>query len=263
MVRIALSFDDGRRDNYIAFKEILEPLHIPATFNITSGYVNRDISDADAPGPHEAMTLAELREMGQSDLVEIAGHGYTHDNNVDNLIKGVNWLRENGICQSNEIGLASPHSQFDLSTLEQSKSKLLDNNIIYLRISNDYAKITKTQIWMRRLNKLLHMPSIYYYTNKDSIMEQANSFLLYSIPVLKIHTYTEVAGFIDRLIKQNSEIYCILMFHSILKKGCPFYDDLFSWSTHDFERLCNQMKTLEAKQSCSIVKTIELITKYT
>ena len=43
MVNIVLSFDDGRHDNYEAYKNILNPLNIPATFNITAGYVLNDI----------------------------------------------------------------------------------------------------------------------------------------------------------------------------------------------------------------------------
>ena len=42
-IRIVLSFDDGRRDNYRVAKELLEANEIPATFNITSGYLEGKI----------------------------------------------------------------------------------------------------------------------------------------------------------------------------------------------------------------------------
>ena len=43
MLKVVLSFDDGRRDNYRAAFEILKPLELPATFNITIGYILRNI----------------------------------------------------------------------------------------------------------------------------------------------------------------------------------------------------------------------------
>lgn len=36
MIKIALSFDDGRKDNYRLANEVLIPMQISATFNILS-----------------------------------------------------------------------------------------------------------------------------------------------------------------------------------------------------------------------------------
>lgn len=36
---ISLSFDDGRRDSYDVFTELLIPMNIPATINIPTGYI--------------------------------------------------------------------------------------------------------------------------------------------------------------------------------------------------------------------------------
>ena len=47
MLRVILSFDDGRKDNYRAAMEIMKPLDIPATFNITTGYILQNIADND------------------------------------------------------------------------------------------------------------------------------------------------------------------------------------------------------------------------
>ena len=38
--KIILSFDDARQDQYTAARELLDPLKIPAVFNITSGFVD-------------------------------------------------------------------------------------------------------------------------------------------------------------------------------------------------------------------------------
>ena len=117
MVNIVLSFDDGRHDNYEAYKNILNPLNIPATFNITAGYVLNDIEKNDMPGPHKPMSIEEVAEMNESSICEIAGHGYTHDNTIKSLIKGVEWQREN--LGYDFVGIASPHSEYDLKKIRR------------------------------------------------------------------------------------------------------------------------------------------------
>ena len=139
MVNIVLSFDDGRHDNYEAYKNILNPLNIPATFNITVGYVLNDIEKKDVPGPHKPMSIEEVAEMNESSICEIAGHGYTHDNTIKSLIKGIEWQREN--LGYDFVGIASPHSEYDLKKLEEDIKVFRDNNVVYLRVSNDYSKL--------------------------------------------------------------------------------------------------------------------------
>lgn len=40
MIKITLSFDDGRRDNYINAVPVLMKFGLPATFNITTDYIS-------------------------------------------------------------------------------------------------------------------------------------------------------------------------------------------------------------------------------
>ncbi len=255
MLRVILSFDDGRKDNYRAAKEVLEQKKIPATFNITTGYIIGDLDDKDKPGPHEPMNVDELQELARLELFEIAGHGYRHDNDINNLINGVVGLRE--MLPGIEIsGIASPHSQFDLNKLKIAKELFLKNGIKYLRISNDYSKMNKAKIWIRRINRLLHIPFLYYYVNKNALNNR-NDFLLHSVPVIKDNSFLEVLSFVKKAVKDSKteDKICILMFHSVLKKNEPFYDDLFSWDYDKFFKLCNSLKELENKQIIQIIKT--------
>lgn len=40
---VTLSFDDGRLDNYAVIKKLLLPNKVPATINIATGYISREL----------------------------------------------------------------------------------------------------------------------------------------------------------------------------------------------------------------------------
>lgn len=258
MLKIVLSFDDGRRDNFRAAEEILKPLNIPATFNITTGYILQDIDEKDKPGPHDPMTLRELEGIARCHLFEIAGHGYKHNNDINNLLYGVQKLREllPGVCIN---GVASPHSEFDLSEIQTAHSEFLENDIYYLRISNDYTKMNKTKIWLRRFNRIIHSSKLYKWVNIDSI-EYEGKFLLHSFPVIRDNKLKEIEDLLDSLAANSIEKdqICILMFHSILKQEEKFYSDLFTWDYDDFKELCAKLNRMQMTRQLSIIKTVDL-----
>lgn len=258
MLRVILSFDDGRKDNYRAAMEIMKPLDIPATFNITTGYILQNIADNDKPGPHAPMNLDELNELAACELFEIAGHGYTHDNDIENLLNGVLVLRK--LLPNAKInGVASPHSEFKLSDLKIAQEKFNENGIRYLRISNDYTKMSQTKIWLRRLNRVLHLSSLYAWVNEDSIEIEAK-FLLHSFPVIRDNKLREVKKLINRLRENSldSDSVCILMLHSILKPGEDYYNDLFSWDYDDFFNLCKYLSEQLKKGNILMCRTNDL-----
>ena len=258
MVNVVLSFDDGRYDNYEAYKNILKPLNIPATFNITAGYILNNIEKNDMPGPHKPMSIQEVSEMNESNICEIAGHGYTHDNTIKSLIKGVKWQRET--FGYDFVGIASPHSEYDLKKIKEDMKLFRDNNVIYLRVSNDYSKLKFIKKAIRKINRKIHSGYFYYFINKDSICYEKN-FILYSVPVLKNNKLNEVKKFIDIVSKTKKEATVIFMFHSILKEGSMYYEDLFSWDYKDFYDLCLFLNKMRNEKKINIIKTIDIFSK--
>ena len=255
MVNIVLSFDVGRHDNYEAYKNILNPLNIPATFNITVGYVLNDIEKKDVPGPHKPMSIEEVAEMNESSICEIAGHGYTHDNTIKSLIKGIEWQREN--LGYDFVGIASPHSEYDLKKLEEDIKVFRDNNVVYLRVSNDYSKLKFIKKAIRKINRKIHSGYLYYFINNDSICYNKN-FVLYSVPVLKNNKLREVEKFIDIVSRKKKEATVIFMFHSILKQGSMYYEDLFSCDYKDFYDLSLFLNEMRKDKKINIIKTIDI-----
>lgn len=255
MAKIVLSFDDGRRDNYRVAKEILEPMGIPATFNITTGYIKRDIDEKAKPSSHEPMTEEEVVDLWNNPLFEIAGHGYRHDNDVENLISGINELRKVYHEGGEMLGIASPHSEFDLSILNKNKVTFEQNGIKYLRISNDYTNYGIIKRIVRRLNRILKVPYLYYWTNKDAIMTE-QSFLLHSVPIIRDTTLREVKYFIDQVEREDA--VCIFMLHSILKPKEDYYNDLFSWDYDKFGSLCAFLSDEAKMNRLDIIKTVDI-----
>lgn len=77
---IAVTFDDGYKDNFMYAAPILKKHGIPATFFVTSGYINTDRIfpwDKDLPTQHPLMTWDEVRELHRLGF-SIGAHTINH-----------------------------------------------------------------------------------------------------------------------------------------------------------------------------------------
>jgi peptidoglycan/xylan/chitin deacetylase (PgdA/CDA1 family) len=68
--RVALTFDDGYRDNLTTALPLLEKYSMPATLFMVAGFVGRD----------GYLSAAELREISKHPLMTIGSHGLWHRN---------------------------------------------------------------------------------------------------------------------------------------------------------------------------------------
>jgi len=79
---IVITFDDGYRDNLLYAAPILKKYNIPATFFVTSGYINTQRIfpwDAASNIPHPNMTWEDVRELQRIGF-EIGSHTINHVN---------------------------------------------------------------------------------------------------------------------------------------------------------------------------------------
>lgn len=256
--RIVLSFDDGRRDNYRVAKELLEVNEIPATFNITSGYLERKIP-IEGLCPNEALTLEELIELSQCPCFEIAGHGYAHLNTVKDwhlgMVKLEEWLSSGYFAEG--YGVASPHSELtrtDLS-LFQNNNQLKGLRYIRTGLANQRAF---GQRLMSKLARATGNRELMYFPVRGNFKRiEKNTFLHYSLPILYPHSFEQVQYCIEKLVKRGGDL--ILMFHSILKKGEPYYNDLHSWDYQKFEQLCKYLIDVQDKGMILLQRNIDLV----
>ena len=137
---IAFSFDDGRMDNYTNAYPILKKYHLPATFNITSGYIQQTIDRSLFEFP-EPMNDKMVRELFDIACFEIAGHGSQHINTSDDIVKGIKELCSMlGVSRLDERGngFASPGSDLTEKLYNEIRPTLDANCIKYVRVSCRY-----------------------------------------------------------------------------------------------------------------------------
>ena len=104
--------------NYRIAAEELLPRNLKATFNITTGYINGNINEKDAPCENPPLTVDDVRELGKYEEFEIAGHGHEHLNTLEDWKKGIDvltdWLGSEcalfGYYGSCDRGLSERHS---------------------------------------------------------------------------------------------------------------------------------------------------------
>ena len=255
--RVVLSFDDGRGDNYrIAVEELL-PRNLKATFNITTGYINGNISEKDAPCENPPLTVGDVQELGKYEEFEIAGHGHKHLNTLEDWKKGIDVLTDwlgNKWKKDDCIGIASPHSGMSTEAVRMLQNELDDMKIKYVRIGLSNQK----ELLQRIINKLagkLKSKQLFYWANKKSIRTIGNDLVVYSIPVLHTHTIEQIIYTIEKAISKKQDV--VLMFHSILKKGEEFYDSMWTWDYEKFVQLCDYLVKLRSQQKIEISTTMD------
>ena len=98
---ISFSFDDGRIDNYTIVYPLLKKYNLPATFNITTAYVEGKINKETLTYANP-MDVEMVKKINDDSMMEIAGHGYWHRNTIDDIVHGVRILRKD--LEINPVG---------------------------------------------------------------------------------------------------------------------------------------------------------------
>lgn len=237
---IGLSFDDARADTFLYGYPILKKYQLPATFNITTGFVKGECRDIvnDWVKP---MTISMVKELYADPAIEIAGHGYKHQNDIKDIQKGIDELcKILGTDNLNEgtNGFASPGSGLTSEVFQQMKHAENAHPISYVRLSlrNQSHQILK--IISRKISRVIPAPFFYRYAYQDTLMDAAPNGVLYSIPVLSSVTVNQLKAILYEAIKTKKA--CILMFHSIVEKGNA--RDNWEYEVDKFDALCHFLK---------------------
>ncbi len=252
---ISLSFDDGRIDNYSILYPILKKMNMPATFNITTGYVTGKLKPG-FPSDVKPMSMDMVREVFSNSLFEIAGHGWAHLNYIDDIEKGLTELK--ALLNTDTLtdigdGFASPSSWLGHDTW-QKLTQRKDNTVRYARMSLRYKSHRRLKILIRKASRVFRWPWLYRLAYQDSLMDSIPDGLIYSIPVLSSITVNELKAIVAYAVKTKKA--CVLMFHSIVPDGKVH--DNWDYEVGKFETFCRILKELENEGELRNCTTMEV-----
>lgn len=259
---IGLSFDDARADTFLNGYPILKKYNLPATFNITTGFVKGECRDF-VPNWVKPMTIDMVKELYADPEVEIAGHGYRHQNDISDIQKGIDELCKilgtNNLCKGTN-GFASPGSGLTPEVFQRMKHASNVHPISYARMSLRNQSNIMLKAISRKISRIIPAPFFYRYAYQDTLMDAASNGVLYSIPVLSSVTVNQLKAILSEAIKTKKA--CILMFHSIVEKGNA--RDNWEFEVDKFVALCRFLKDkqdegrLRMETSLNIVQQLKV-----
>lgn len=261
MIKVSISIDDGRRDTYRAYYEILKQYNIPLTLNITTGYITKTIDKSDYPCQNEPLTMSELKDLIMEKNVEIAGHGLAHNNKIENLIEGAEQL--NSILSrynKHLYGIASPQSKLHQTEIDKNRSRLDKIGIQYFRTGDRKEEMSILRRCIRKGNRYTHIPFAFYLSDFPQFVKNNDNYIFYSNCILKNTTLKELKYTINKLQKDEANLKgCILNFHSILKPNEPYSEDLYSWDYDNFSSFCNFLSLLNNEGKIDLCLTKDMV----
>ena len=253
---ISLSFDDGRKDNYTLMYPIIKKYDIPVTINIATGYIEGVINPSDFDFP-EPMSVSMLSQLFHDSNVEIAGHGYMHINEKEDIIQGIEALHKMfGVeaLYKGENGFASPGPDLSMDYYHKIHNDLLEKGISYVRLSLRVTSHNLIRIFMRKLARIMHLPYAFKVAYKETLMTTVEDDVLYSIPILSSTTTEEIISLLKYAMKKKAS--CVLMFHSIVNDG--EIRNNWDYSVDKFEKLCAFLANERRKDHLNVLTSMDL-----
>ena len=247
---------DGRQDNYTNAYPILKKYNLPATFNITTGYIKGSVDREKFEFP-EPMSMDMVRQLYKDPLCEIAGHGNQHLNTMQDIVSGIKELQEllnTDNLYNGSNGFASPGSDLTMDMYNDMKYVLASNHIDYVRISCRYNTFKNLKVFCRRLGRIVKLPWLYKIAYRDALMENAKDGILYSIPVLSSATPNQIEAIIRLAVKEKKA--CVLMFHSIV--AAESIRNTWDFTCEKFEFLCQILSKYQKKDLLEVKTSMGL-----
>lgn len=255
---IAFTFDDGRSDNYLLAKRIMDKYHFRGTVYVTTGFIDGTWEGQDIlQSPTRPLTVEEINSLFFSGW-EIGLHGDKHKTQKDDMRTALEKLQLWGITNCN-WGISIPNS----STSETEISTLLESEygkkIVYIRRGRkcNTAKFKNKVFYV--LYSVLKSKLAYRSFNADNVFSyrDCNSSNVPSVVVKSNDRADLIIDFIKTL-PDNSVV--VLMLHSILSSDHAMCGkDPWSWDEKNFETLCSGLKDLMDNNDLQVKTLMEIM----
>ena len=224
---IVLSIDDGNSDDFRIYEKILSKHRLPATFNIVSGTI----------GEPTNLTVDQLRILYSDPSIEIASHGFMHKNDEDDILSGIEMLREMLSLTDSHIGFASPGSKMKNDFVELNAEHLKGLGLLYVRTAenpNVCSRHIEIQNQLRKNNGF-----DYVIKNIPQLMYSFDRFCINSVVVFNHTTLDDLMTLVD--VASQEKACVVFMFHRIKKPGELNYENTWSYDYDNFEKFAGYL----------------------
>lgn len=258
MKYVAFTFDDGRSDNYITAKPIMDRYGFQGTVYVTTGFVDGTWKGKDVlTSPTRPLAIEEIHKLHESGW-EIGLHGDQHQTQVDDMRTALSKLNSWGISNS-DWGVSVPNS----STTEAEIASLLASEygktISYIRRGRkcDTSKMKNKLLYA--CYSVLKWKWAYRRFNCENSFTQ-DGVDVANIPCVVVKSADKPEWIIDFIAKLPDNSCVVLMLHSILSPDHPMCGkDPWSWENAKFDRFCAELKKMTQKGETEVLPLMELI----
>lgn len=240
---IVLSIDDGNRDDFRIYENVLSKLNIPATFNIIT----------DSIGHKECLTKEQLKSIYENPLMEIAAHGHTHSNDEEDVLKGIDLLNEWLGISKNDIGFASPYSKMTNDFIRENEGHLKSLGLLYARTGyNPHPNARHKELINELKSKGEHQ---YIIDNIPQLTYSFDGMCINSAVVLHDTNLDDLKRMVE--LSEEEKALIVFMFHRTSKKGEEKYDSPWSYDYDLFQEFAEYLAQKRNNGEIEILSTKE------
>ena len=236
---VVISIDDGNADDFRLYENILLKYNLSATFNIISNAIDGE----------KYLTKDQLREIYRNPFMEIAAHGYSHQNDEEDIKKGIaelyDWL---GIT-TELIGFASPGSQMKNAFVEENQDRLRSWGLLYVRTARNPNAGERHLELQRELQAA--GASNYVIENIPQLTYSFDSLCVNSAVVHRDTALDDLKRLVDITAEEKACI--VFMFHRTKKKGEADYEEIYCYDYNSFEGFAQY---LAAKRDAGVIDVL-------
>lgn len=258
MKHVAITFDDGRSDNYLLAKQIMDKHQLRGTVYITTGFIDGTWEEKEVlKSPTRPLTITEIVDLYDSGW-EIGLHGDKHQTQVDDMRVALDKLQLWGI-EYKKWGISIPNSATSETEIESIFASEYGEKISYVRRGRrcDTALLKNKVLY--GLYSVLKSKWAYRRFNAENVFfcDDIDKSSIPSVVVKANDISTLIIDFIERL---TDEATVVLMLHSILPASHPMCGkDPWSWDEKNFEMLCSGLESMMKNNKVEVVPLIELM----
>ena len=255
---IAFTFDDGRSDNYLLAKRIMDKYHFRGTVYVTTGFIDGTWEGQDIlQSPTRPLTVEEINGLHSSGW-EIGLHGDKHKTQKDDMRIALDKLQLWGI--TNDCwGISVPNSSASETEINALLESKYGKKIVYIRRGRkcNTAKLKNKVLYV--LYSVLKSKLAYRCFNAENVFLY-NRENRSDIPSVVVKSNDRADMLIDFIKTLPDGSVVVLMLHSILSADHAMCGkDPWSWDERNFEMLCSGLKDIENNNNLKVKTLMEII----